>query len=219
MTALRTGTALRAVGVKRSFEHAGGPVHVLRGVDLAVEAGELVTLSGPSGSGKSALLTVLAGFDRPDEGTVEMCGQVLTAPPAWSVCALLPQALGLATELTLAENVALPVRLGSGGDVSRVEALLTELGIAGLGDRYPGEVSFGQQQRAALARAVIAAPRVLLADEPTAHLDDASAPRAVEVLRRAADAGAAVLIATHHDEVHRAADRTVVLSGGRVSVG
>ncbi|NUT94197.1 MAG: ATP-binding cassette domain-containing protein [Saccharothrix sp.] len=210
-------TALRAVGVQRSFSHAGGPVHVLRGVDLEVAAGELVTLSGPSGSGKSALLTVLAGFDRPDEGTVEMCGEVLTGPPTWAVCALLPQALGLAGELTLAENVALPVRLGSGGDVSRVAGLLDELGIGELGDRYPAEVSFGQQQRAALARAVIAAPRVLLADEPTAHLDDVSAPVAVRVLRRAADSGTAVLIATHHDEVHRAADRTVVLAGGRVS--
>ncbi|MBW4721304.1 ABC transporter ATP-binding protein [Saccharothrix obliqua] len=211
-------TALRAVGVKRSFAHAGGPVQVLRGVDLEVAAGELVTLSGPSGSGKSALLTVLSGFDRADEGTVELCGEVLTEPPTWAVCALLPQALGLASELTLAENVALPLRL-TGRDAGPVAGLLTELGIGALADRYPGEVSFGQQQRAALARAVIASPKVLLADEPTAHLDSVSGPVAVRVLRRAADAGTAVLIATHHDEVHRAADRTVILSDGRVSVG
>ncbi|MEV0675680.1 ATP-binding cassette domain-containing protein [Actinosynnema sp. NPDC050436] len=220
-------TALRAVGVRRSFEHPGGTVHVLRGVDLEVSAGELVTLSGPSGSGKSALLSVLSGFDRADDGTVEMCGEVLTAPPAWRLCALLPQAMGLASELTLAENVALPLRLGTGaggggadgGVEDEVAGLLAELGIGELADRYPTEVSFGQQQRAALARAVIASPKVLLADEPTAHLDQVSAPAAVRVLRRAADAGAAVLIATHHEEVHRAADRTVVLSGGRVSVG
>ncbi|CCH33305.1 ATP-binding cassette domain-containing protein [Actinosynnema sp. NPDC047251] len=213
-------TALRVVGVRRSFEHPGGTVHVLRGVDLEVSAGELVTLSGPSGSGKSALLSVLSGFDRADDGTVEMCGEVLTAPPAWRLCALLPQAMGLAGELTLAENVALPLRLsGAGADVGGVAVLLAELGIGDLADRYPAEVSFGQQQRAALARAVIGSPKVLLADEPTAHLDQVSAPTAVRVLRRAADAGAAVLIATHHEEVHRAADRTVVLSGGRVSVG
>ncbi|WP_433262144.1 ABC transporter ATP-binding protein [Actinosynnema sp. CS-041913] len=213
-------TALRAVGVRRSFEHASGPVHVLRGVDLEVSAGELVTLAGPSGSGKSALLTVLSGFDRADGGTVELCGELMTTPPTWRVCALLPQALGLAGELTLAENVALPLRLRSSGpvDVSAVAELLEELGIGELADRYPGEVSFGQQQRAALARAVIGSPKVLLADEPTAHLDQVSAPTAVRVLRRAADAGAAVLIATHHDEVHRAADRTVVMSAGRVSV-
>ncbi|WP_447009895.1 ABC transporter ATP-binding protein [Saccharothrix hoggarensis] len=212
-------TALRAVGVRRTFRHAAGPVPVLRGVDLEVAAGELVTLSGPSGSGKSALLAVLAGFDRADSGTVELGGEVLTSPPPWKVCALLPQALGLAGELTLAENVALPIRLGrTGGSLTRVTGLLEELGIAELGDRYPAEVSFGQQQRAALARAVVGSPAVLLADEPTAHLDAQSAPAAVRVLRRAADEGAAVLVATHHDQVHRAADRTVVLAGGRLSV-
>ncbi|MFD1147551.1 ABC transporter ATP-binding protein, partial [Saccharothrix hoggarensis] len=177
-------TALRAVGVRRTFRHAAGPVPVLRGVDLEVAAGELVTLSGPSGSGKSALLAVLAGFDRADSGTVELGGEVLTSPPPWKVCALLPQALGLAGELTLAENVALPIRLGrTGGSLTRVTGLLEELGIAELGDRYPAEVSFGQQQRAALARAVVGSPAVLLADEPTAHLDAQSAPAAVRVLR------------------------------------
>ncbi|MFI9005640.1 ABC transporter ATP-binding protein [Actinosynnema sp. NPDC053489] len=213
-------TALRATGVERTFRHASGPVPVLRGVDLEVAAGELVTLSGPSGSGKSALLAVLAGFDRADAGTVELAGEVLTSPPPWKVCALLPQALGLAGELTLAENVALPIRLGrAGGSLDRVTELLEELGVGELADRYPGEVSFGQQQRAALARAVIGEPRVLLADEPTAHLDQRTGPTAVHVLRRAADAGAAVLVATHHDEVHRAADRTLVLDRGRISVG
>ncbi|MEU5692989.1 ATP-binding cassette domain-containing protein [Actinosynnema sp. NPDC020468] len=209
--------SLKATGVRRSFAHPGGVVDVLRGVDLDVAPGELVTLSGPSGSGKSALLTVLSGFDRPDAGTVELCGEVLVGTPAWRTLALLPQALGLAGELTLAENVALPVRLGSGGSLDRVPELLAELGIGHLADRYPAEVSFGQQQRAALARAVVAGPKVLLADEPTAHLDKDSAPVAVAVLRRAADAGTAVLIATHHDEVHRAADRTVVLANGRVA--
>lgn len=213
-------TALLVKGIERTFRQASGPVRVLRGVDLEVAPGELVTLSGPSGSGKSALLAVLAGFDRADAGTVEMAGEVRTSPPSWKVCALLPQALGLAGELTLAENVALPIRLGrTGGSLDRVAELLEELGIGGLADRYPAEVSFGQQQRAALARAVVGEPQVLLADEPTAHLDQRSAPTAVRVLRRAADAGAAVLVATHHDEVHRAADRTLVLSGGRISVG
>jgi len=214
--------SLRAQDVHRSFDHPSGAVAVLRGVDLAVEPGELVTLSGPSGSGKSALITLLCGFDQPDRGVVEVCGQSLTSPPSWRQCAVLPQALGLAGELTLAENIALPLRLDPArrgqpvGDA--VDELMTELGIDGLGDRYPAEVSFGQQQRAALARAVIARPRVLLADEPTAHLDHRSAPAAVRVLRRAADAGSAVLIATHHDLVHQAADRTLVLDEGRVSV-
>jgi putative ABC transport system ATP-binding protein len=214
--------SLRAADVHRSFDHPSGAVHVLRGVDLAVGPGELVTLSGPSGSGKSALITLLCGFDQPDRGTVEVCGRSLTTPPSWGLCAVLPQALGLSGELTLAENIALPLRLDParrGEPVAdAVRELMTELDIDGLGDRYPAEVSFGQQQRAALARAVIARPKVLLADEPTAHLDARSAPAAVAVLRRAADTGSAVLIATHHDLVHRAADRTLVLDAGRVSV-
>ncbi|MFS8098863.1 ATP-binding cassette domain-containing protein [Lentzea alba] len=197
---------IRATGVHRRF----GDVAVLRGVDLAVSAGELVTLSGPSGSGKTALLSLLCGFDFPDSGSVT------PGLSSWSACAVLPQSLGLATELTLEENVALPLRL-AGRAVEGVSGLLDELGISGLGARYPGQVSFGQQQRAALARAVIGKPAVLLADEPTAHLDSASAEAAVGLLRRVADEGTAVLIATHHDAVHAVADRVLVLADGQVS--
>ncbi len=134
---------------------------------------------------------------------------------SWSDCAVLPQALGLATELTLEENVALPLRL-AGRSVAVVPGLLEELGIGELGSRYPGQVSFGQQQRAALARAVVTQPAALLADEPTAHLDSVSADAAVGLLRRVANEGAAVLIATHHDAVHAVADRVLVLADGRV---
>ncbi len=196
---------IRAAGVHRAF----GGVAVLRGVDLAVSAGELVTLSGPSGSGKTALLSLLCGFDFPDRGSVS------PGMASWSECAVLPQSLGLATELTLQENVALPLRL-AGRAVSGVSKLLAELGIGELGARYPAQVSFGQQQRAALARAVVAQPAALLADEPTAHLDAESAVAAVGVLRRVADEGAAVLIATHHDAVHAVADRVLVLADGQV---
>ncbi|SDP14127.1 putative ABC transport system ATP-binding protein [Lentzea jiangxiensis] len=196
---------IRAAGVHRTF----GGVPVLRGVDLAVSAGELVTLSGPSGSGKTALLSLLCGFDVPDRGSVS------PGPAPWSDCAVLPQALGLASELTLEENVALPLRL-AGLPVDGVAPLLEELGISAVGGRFPPQVSFGQRQRAALARAVVARPAALLADEPTAHLDAASAVAAVSVLRRVADEGAAVLIATHHEAVHEVADRVLVLADGRV---
>jgi putative ABC transport system ATP-binding protein len=196
---------IKASGVHRTF----GGVSVLRGVDLAVSAGELVTLSGPSGSGKTALLSLLCGFDFPDSGSV------LPGPASWSACAVLPQSLGLASELTLEENVALPLRL-AGREVTGVSELLAELGIGSLGARYPAQVSFGQQQRAALARAVVSKPAALLADEPTAHLDAASAVAAVRLLRRVADDGTAVLIATHHDAVHEVADRVLLLADGKV---
>ncbi|GLZ37279.1 ATP-binding cassette domain-containing protein [Actinokineospora sp. NBRC 105648] len=210
-------SALAARGLTRAFDHPDGRVEVLRGVDLDVEPGEVVTVSGRSGSGKSALFAVLCGFDSPDSGTVEVCGAPLAGVPAWRDCAVLPQALGLAQELTLAENVALPLRLSGQRQVTdRVADLLTELGIGTLGDRYPTEVSYGQQQRAALARAVSARPRVLLADEPTAHLDHGSVPAVLALLRRAAQDGTAVLVATHHDQVHRVADRRLALADGRI---
>ncbi|GAA2983750.1 ABC transporter ATP-binding protein [Actinokineospora diospyrosa] len=212
-------TALLARGLTRGFDHPDGRVEVLRGVDLDVAAGEVVTVSGRSGSGKSALFALLCGFDKPDSGTVEVCGAPLAAIPAWADCAVLPQALGLAQELTLAENIALPLVLsGRRGEVAdRVRDLMAELGIDALADRYPPEVSYGQQQRAALARAVAIRPRVLLADEPTAHLDHASVQAVLGLVRRTAGEGAAVLVATHHDEVHRIADRGLTLTNGRIS--
>ncbi|WP_026425554.1 ABC transporter ATP-binding protein [Actinokineospora inagensis] len=209
--------AISARDITRGFDHPNGRVEVLLGVDLDVSAGEVVTISGRSGSGKSALFAVLCGFDKPDAGTVEVCGAPLAAVPAWEDCAVLPQALGLAQELTLAENVALPLRLSRQTEPSRVDDLLAELGISELADRYPQEVSYGQQQRAALARAVSVHPRVLLADEPTAHLDHASVTAVLALLRRTAGEGTAVLIATHHDEVHDIADRRLSLTNGRIT--
>jgi putative ABC transport system ATP-binding protein len=210
-----------ATGVTRTFQHDNGPVEVLRGVDLSVSSGEFVTVSGRSGSGKSALFSILCGFDQPDSGTVLICDEPVVAPPPWQRCAVLPQALGLAGELTVAENVALPLRLGrprpaEAAVADRVADLLGRLGIGQLGDRYPNEISYGQQQRAALARALSGKPAVLLADEPTAHLDHDSIGPVLRLLRDAASEGSAVLVATHHDEVHERADRTLALAAGRI---
>ncbi|TVT50570.1 ATP-binding cassette domain-containing protein [Amycolatopsis rhizosphaerae] len=215
--------ALHALDLRRRFTHPSGDVEVLRGLELSVHAGELVTVAGRSGSGKSALLALLGGFDSPDSGRVLLAGQPLGDAPPWHTCAVLPQALGLATELTVTENVALPLRLNPGGPRAeseidaRVRELLDGLGVAALADRYPGEVSFGQQQRVALARAVSARPKVLLTDEPTSHLDGGSIPAVLRLLRRCADEGTAVIVATHDEEVHAIADRRVRLADGVLS--
>lgn len=213
-------TVLHAQHLRRRFTHPSGDVEVLRGLDLSVDAGELVTVSGRSGSGKSALLALLGGFDSPDSGRVLLAGAPIDGAPPWHTCAVLPQALGLAAELTVAENVALPLRLRPGTDVvaDRVTRLLDALDVGQLADRYPAEVSFGQQQRVALARAVSGRPKVLLTDEPTAHLDAGSTPAVLDMLRRCADEGAAVIVATHDDAVHAIADRRVRLADGVLSV-
>ncbi|RZQ66066.1 ABC transporter ATP-binding protein [Amycolatopsis suaedae] len=211
---------VRAVGLRRRFAHPSGDVEVLRGLELEVDAGQVTTVAGRSGSGKSALLALLGGFDSPDSGTILLDGKPVTDAPPWHTCAVLPQALGLATELTNAENVALPLRLRPGGAPkpaelrARVTELLDGLGVGELADRYPTEVSFGQQQRVALARAVSARPKVLLTDEPTAHLDAASTPLVLRLLRQCADEGAAVVVATHDERVHEIADRRVRLRDG-----
>jgi len=216
-----TVPALHARGLRRRFAHPGGDIEVLRGLELRVEAGELVTVSGRSGSGKSSLLALLGGFDSPDSGCVVLDGESVAEAPPWHTCAVLPQALGLARELTVGENVALPLRLRAGRPRpsteairARVSELIDGLGIGSLADRYPGELSFGQQQRVALARAVSGRPKVLLTDEPTAHLDAGSVPAVLGLLRHCAEEGAAVVVATHDDAVHRIADRRVALSDG-----
>ncbi|OZM72940.1 ABC transporter ATP-binding protein [Amycolatopsis antarctica] len=213
--------ALHAKALRRRFSHPGGDVEVLRGLELRVEAGELVTVSGRSGSGKSALLALLGGFDSPDSGCVLLDGESIAGAPPWHTCAVLPQALGLALELTVGENVALPLRLRAGegrpGPAairSRVSELLDGLGVGTLADRYPHELSFGQQQRVALARAVSGRPKILLTDEPTAHLDAGSVPAVLGLLRRCAEEGTAVVVATHDEEVHRIADRRVRMADG-----
>lgn len=212
----REGTpAVRAVGLRRRFARSDG-VDVLRGVELHADPGEIVAITGRSGSGKTTLLALLSGFDTPDEGTVTFTGEPAADVP-WSVCAVLPQALGLAAELTCAENVALPLllrRTPPDEVETTVTDLLDELGLADLADRYPAELSFGQQQRVALARAVGVRPSVLLVDEPTAHLDPDSAQVVLALLRRVADEGAAIVVVTHDPVVLEVADRRLRLEDG-----
>ena len=215
-------TVVSVRNVVRIYRRGGDEVRALDGVTLDIEAGQVVALLGPSGSGKSSLLHLLGGWEQPDAGTVVRSGDALTG--TWTGTAVVPQSLGLLDELTIGENVALPLRVGRRGSRSRPDAdgnagvgvLLTSLGIGHLGDRLPVEVSMGEQQRAAIARALVAMPRLLLADEPTSHLDHSLVGTVFGELRGAAMAGTAVVIATHDPAGVEQADLVVRMRDGRI---
>lgn len=208
--------------------HGQGPVRVraLDRVDLTLRAGELVAIMGPSGSGKSTLLTIAGGLDAPSEGDVEVEGRSIVGASTSSLARMRRRSIGyvfqdlnLIPTLTAAENVALPLELDG---ASRRAALrqarksIEDLELGDLTDRFPDEMSGGQQQRIAIARALVGPRRVLLADEPTGALDSQTGEAVLRLLRRRIDRGAAGLLVTH-DARHAAwADRIVHLRDGSV---
>lgn len=216
-TAGTDDAAIDLRGVWKSYRSPAGRVRVLDDLDLSIAPGEVVALAGRSGSGKTTLLTIVAGWDEPDAGTTTVLGAEAARPHAWSDMAVLPQSLGLLGELTLAENIGLPLRLaGSADGGENVGALMARLGIDELADRLPDEVSLGEQQRAALARATVVRPSVLLADEPIAHQNRTWAEGMMLVLADLAASGTTCLIATHNEVAFEAADRVLELHDGRL---
>jgi putative ABC transport system ATP-binding protein len=203
-----------------------GPTPALRGMDLCVDAGEVLAVMGPSGSGKSTLLHCLAGILTPDAGEVVFDGLRVDHLPDRERSRLRRTVFGfvfqfgqLVPELPVIENVALPLLLGGKGRrvaVAAAEAWLPRLGLDGLGHRFPGELSGGQGQRVAIARALIAAPRLVFADEPTGSLDSVAADDVMELLvttSRAEHVG--VVVVTHEPRVAAYADRRVTVRDGR----
>lgn len=185
---------------------------VLNAVDLSLDAGELVVLAGPSGSGKSTLLGILFGIVAADAGTVQWERTSLD----WDQVALVPQDLDLLPELTIRENVALALDLATTSTTeldqgAAVDDVLVALDLETVADRLPEATSLGEQQRAAVGRAVIGQPRAVLADEPTSHQDERRAALVVAVLRAFTNRGAACLISSHEATVVDAADRIIAL--------
>ncbi|HEX6499917.1 MAG TPA: ATP-binding cassette domain-containing protein [Micromonosporaceae bacterium] len=206
--------------VTRRYRRGVETVTALDDVSLDLFAGELTVAAGPSGSGKTTLLNVIAGIETPDTGRVAP-GEDLPpdVPPAalgWRHLAFVPQALALLDELTVAENIDLPARLHDQVDGWPLDDLMEELEIAHLAHRYPSRTSGGEQQRTAVGRALRLRPRLLIGDEPTGHQDRARVDLVLDILRRHAYAGHAVLISSHDEAVIAAADRVVTLADGRV---
>lgn len=203
---------VRVEHVTKRYRRGREVVTAVDDASFELDAGVLTALVGPSGSGKTTLLNILVGGDDPDEGHVVGLGD----RPDWSQLAVVPQALGLLPELTMGENVDLPRRLGT-AVADRAVDVMGRLGIAQLTDRSPSETSLGEQQRASVARALIASPVMLVADEPTSHQDDANTRRVVASLVELAAAGTSVLLATHDHRVLEECDRVLRMADGVVT--
>lgn len=213
--------------VYKEYSNSGGTVQVLQQIDLTIHVGELVALVGPTGSGKTTLLMVLAGLERPDQGTIALQGQLLHNLSDDALTGLRSRAVGVVYQqynlfpgFTVRENIGLPLRLMDAPPVdttTRVAELIAEMELQLLADRYPSELSGGQQQLVAVARALAARPPLILADEPTANLDSATARRIVTKLRALADHGKhGVLLATHDLRMASQADRVLTLRDGAI---
>ena len=218
---------LRASGLTKRFRTPDGrALEVLRGVDLALTAGELVAVVGRSGSGKSTLLNLLGCLDRSDGGELWFGDERLTGASRRALAAFRGRHLGfvfqtynLIPELTARENVLLAARyVGRSRSAAETEAagLLERLGMSERAEQYPPTLSGGEQQRIAFCRAVLNDPAVILADEPTGNLDPENAAVLLAELQARARGGRSVLLVTHSAELARAADRTLVLIDGRL---
>ena len=209
----------------KSYGRGRAARRVLDGVTIEGHAGELVAVVGRSGSGKSTLLHLLGALDRPDDGVIEVAGERLDGRPERELTRVRRRHVGfvfqffhLVPELTGEENVLLPTRLpGSAADApARGRALIERLGLNGAASRLPHELSGGEQQRLAVARALVHDPQLVLADEPTGNLDAESGAAVLGLLRAAADDGRAVVLVTHDEAATAAADRVLRLVDGRL---
>src|SRR6201991_3454154 len=217
---------LQLKGVDKTYRRGDEQVHVLVDFDFTLNAGEFVVVTGPSGAGKSTLLHVAGGLDAPDNGTVAVAGQDI-----WAQCTgrraasrrrnpgFVFQFFTLVPMLTGVENVSLPLVLDgvpSRSADARAEELLQRVGLADRARHRPAELSGGQMQRVAVARALVARPSIILADEPTGNLDSHSSTEVLDLLRSLSDEdGAAVVLVTHDQTAERYGTRRVNLVDGR----
>jgi len=212
-------------GVTKTYPGADGPVPVLAGVDLTMELGQTLSLQGESGSGKSTLLHLVGGLDRADTGEIRMDGRDITGLSEAGRAALrrsdvgvIFQQFNLIPSLDVDDNIRFQARLSGREDAGRVVELIEALGLGPHRSKYPEQLSGGQQQRVAIARTLAAAPRLILADEPTGNLDEATATTVLdEMLALVTRTGAALMVVTHSNTVAARMDRQLHLSAGRLA--
>jgi len=217
--------AIRATNVTLTLGSSAAPVEILRGVDLEVPYGRSVALLGPSGSGKSSLMAVLAGLERATGGQVQVDGLDFTALDEDGLArarrgriGIVLQAFHLLPTMTALENVAVPMELAGIDDAfGRAEAELTAVGLGHRLTHYPSQLSGGEQQRVAIARAMAAHPKIIFADEPTGNLDGSTGASIADLLfERQAALGATLLMITHDPALAARCDRVIAMQDGLV---
>jgi len=212
-------------GLAMRFTSGGAAVDVLADISLDVPPGQFLAVAGPSGSGKSTLLGLVAGLDQPTAGRITVAGVEITRLGEDALARFRRDTIGyvfqsyhLIPTLTALENVAVPLELaGEPHALERAGALLAEVGLAGRAHHYPVQLSGGEQQRVAVARAVCRRPRLLLADEPTGNLDSATGKQIIELLVDLhRNLGSTLVLVTHDGALAAHADRVVTLRDGRI---
>lgn len=215
---------LKLSDVKLTLESLSGPVEILKGIDLEIGAGVIAGVTGPSGSGKSSLLSIVAGIERPSSGRVEIAGQVLTDMDEDGLAlfrrehvGIVFQSFNLVPTLTALENVELPLQLASSGNsVERARAALAKVGLDDREHHYPTQLSGGEQQRVALARAVVNRPSLLLADEPTGNLDGRTGHEIIDLMFSLnEDHGATLVIVTHDPALAARCSQQIRIANGQ----
>jgi putative ABC transport system ATP-binding protein len=209
--------------VCKAYREASGYRQVLENLDLEVQGGRFVAITGPSGSGKSTLLNIIAAIEVADAGQVTVGGMDLGGAPEPASTLFRRRHVGIVFQffnliptLTVRENLMLPLRLIGSRDASRVDDLLTRLRLMDRAHSFPDVLSGGEQQRVGVARAMVHRPDIILADEPTGNLDEAAGEQVLELLREARGEGATVLMVTHSMAAAAGADQRLLLRHGRL---
>ena len=218
---------IQFIDVYKSYRNGATPVTALEGVNLSFEAGDFVTIMGPSGGGKTTLLNLLAGLDLPDRGQIILQGRKISDLSDHDLTLLRRKEIGfvfqffnLMPTLTVQENVELPLLLAhsSKTEGSRVKTLLEYVGLWNRAQSFPAELSGGEMQRVAIARALVHQPVILLADEPTGNLDSENGQRIIELMERAAtDFNTTVILVTHNPKIAECGNKHYEIRDGKLN--